>query len=344
MERMASLTSEEIQLRPTKLAEIIGQEEVKRQLQISIDAALARKEALGHLLIAGRPGLGKTTLAQAVAFELNRPIIYADGPSLTKDGIKQLIARELSPSETFAELYKEMGMSAKEGGVLLSDEIHAIPAASHEMMYTLMEDFKYEGREVEPFTFIGATTDPGKLPMAFRSRFIVQVTIDYYDVDSLWHLLRRSYLALQGEEPAGSTEDALKVIAERSRGTPRLANNLLRRVRDVQFFRKADEITEEVLTEAMKMMGIDRFGLDEGDRKFLVSLEALGRPSGTAAIAMQMGSAKESVEEIHEPWLVRQGFVIRTQRGRALTEDGHGLVKLLEKIREEGNEEEILFS
>ena len=321
---------EEIALRPVSLAEIVGQEVVKQQLHIEIEGAKVRNEALGHVLLSGRPGLGKTTFAQAIASALEKPIIYADGPSLDKAGIRRLIDRELAPSEEAKAMYASLNIPKTDGGVLLSDEIHAIPKTSFETLYTLMEDFKHEGKEVEPFTLIGATTDPGKLPFAFRSRFIVQVVIDYYDDLSLWELLKRSYRALEGIEPSEVTVESLRSIAIRARGTPRLANNLLRRVRNVQSFHKEDSITPDVLKESMRMMGIDFFGLDESDRQFLMALEELGRPSGTAAIAGKMGATKETVEEVVEPWLVRKGYVERGQKGRFLTSEGYGVIKVLE--------------
>ena len=328
--------SREVELRPKTLDQIIGQDVVKQQLHIEIQGSKARDEPLGHVLLSGRPGLGKTTFAQAIAADLGKPIIYADGPSLDKAGIRRIILRDLAPAGEISEVFRELGIEPKSGGVLLTDEIHAIPRASFECLYTLMEDFIYEGQRVEPFTLIGATTDPGKLPMAFRSRFLIPVNIDYYDEGALTELLIRSYQALEEQEPTDTTLESLQVIAKRSRGTPRLANNLLRRVRNVQSYANETEISTDVLRTAMQMMGIDRFGLDEVDRKVLFALSELDRPASTRAIASKIGVTPETVEEISEPWLVRKGYVERGQRGRSLTADGFEVATLLRLPGAEG--------
>jgi len=296
-------------LRPKRFDEVIGQRDVLERLRIAVEAARKRGEALGHVLLDGPPGLGKTTLATCIPQELGVPVMFASGPSLKAP-------RDLLPFLTNAE----------ERSVLFIDEIHRLPSAVEEYLYTAMEDFRIDfvlgeginartvNLNLRPFTLIGATTRAGLLSAPLRDRFHIREHLDFYGVEDLCLIVRRnaSKLEVQIEEPAAIC------LAERSRGTPRIANNLLRWARDYAQSRAQGVITVEVLEAAMAMIGVDRAGLNRLDRKYLETLIRVfgGGPAGVEAIAHTMNASADTLEDEVEPFLLRSEFVVRTPRGR----------------------------
>lgn len=302
----------EIPLRPQSLSEFIGQEEVKGRLDVFIQAAKMRKEALGHCLLSGPPGLGKTTLSNIIAKEMGSSIVISSGPMLEK-------AADLAGILT----------NLQEGDVFFIDEIHRIPRAVEEYLYQAMEDFALDlmidtgpnARSVQvklkKFTLIGATTRSGLLTAPMRSRFALQTRLDYYTAHDLKTILGRSSRLLNLEIDL----NALEKIAERARGTPRIANNLLKWVRDyatVACVKKVDKITA---IKALEMLSIDDKGLDEMDKKILdVIIDHYdGGPVGLNTIAVAIGEEGQTIEEVYEPFLILQGFLKRTPRGRMAT-------------------------
>ena len=302
----------ELSLRPQRLAEFIGQHKVKENLRLAIDAALARGEPLDHAIFYGPPGLGKTTLAELIARELRVNIRTTSGPALEKPG--DLVG-------TLTNL--------RDGDILFIDEIHRLRPVIEEFLYPAMEDYKIDIRlsegpkaqtitmPIERFTLIGATTRFGMLTAPMRARFGIEQRLNYYVPEDLELIVQRTAEVLKVEiHPAGARE-----IATRSRGTPRVANRLLRRVRDYAQVRADGIITEDVARAALAMLDVDQFGLDDMDGRILRAIieKFDGGPVGVSTISAAIGEDTNTLEEVYEPFLVQQGFLQRTPRGRVAT-------------------------
>ena len=302
----------ELSLRPQRLAEFIGQQKVKDSLRIYIDAATGRREPLDHALFYGPPGLGKTTLAELIAREMGVNIRTTSGPALEKPG--DLVG-------TLTNL--------REGDILFIDEIHRLRPIIEEFLYPAMEDYKIDIRlsegpkaqtitmGIERFTLIGATTRFGMLTPPMRARFGIIERLNYYPAEDLEHIVRRSAEVLRVDIDAyGATE-----IARRARGTPRVANRLLRRVRDFAQVKADGRITREVASSALVMLDVDEFGLDDMDARVLKTIieKFDGGPVGVATIGAAIGEDASTIEEVYEPYLVQNGFLQRTPRGRVAT-------------------------
>ena len=302
----------ELSLRPQYLREYIGQKKVKDNLNIFVKAACARGESLDHVLLNGPPGLGKTTLAQIVSREMGAKIHVTSGPVIEKPG-------DLAAMLTNLE----------EGDVLFIDEIHRLHPAIEEILYPAMEDFELDliigqgpsARSVKldlpRFTLIGATTRAGMITAPLRGRFGINFHLDFYPIEDLQIIVLRSADILGVEiDDAGAN-----AIARRSRGTPRIVNRLLRRVRDFAEVEYEGKITLEVATDALNRMEVDRFGLDEVDRKLLTTIieKFNGGPVGVSTISAAIQEEKDAIEEIYEPYLIQIGFLNRTPRGRVVT-------------------------
>ena len=306
-------------LRPRSLEEFVGQAPARSQLSIALEAARGRGEPLDHVLFSGLPGLGKTSLAQIVAHELGSTLHRATGPALERP-------RDLAGILT----------QLQEGDCLFIDEIHRIPPAVEEYLYPAMEDFAVDlvidqgpnSRVVKlrlaRFTLLGATTREGLLAAPFRSRFGMLIRLEPYPVDDLATILLRSARLLQVDlEPESARE-----IAARSRGTPRVANRYLRRIRDFAQVHGAARVTRPVVEQAFEGLRVDARGLEEIDRAILAALGRVGGPVGLKTIAATVGEEEDSIESLHEPFLIRQGLLDRTPRGRVLTEHGHAAIGL----------------
>lgn len=302
----------ELSLRPQRLAEFIGQEKVKENLRIAIKAAIARREPLDHTLFHGPPGLGKTTLAELIAREMGVNVATTSGPAIEK------------PADLVGKL-----TNLRRGDVLFIDEIHRLRPVIEEFLYPAMEDYKIDIRlsdgpkattitmPVEPFTLIGATTRFGQLTSPMRARFGIVERLNYYPDDALELIVRRTSEVLRVEcEIAGAAE-----IARRSRGTPRIANRLLRRVRDYAEVEAQGRITKDIADAALRRMDVDEFGLDDMDARVLrVIIEKFdGGPVGISTIAAAVGEDSDTIAEVYEPFLVQHGFLQRTPRGRVAT-------------------------
>jgi Holliday junction DNA helicase RuvB len=308
-------------LRPRTLSEYIGQKNVKERLKIAIEAAKVREEALDHILLSGPPGLGKTTLAHVLANELGTGIYVTSGPVIEKQGDLAAILTGL-----------------ENGDVLFIDEIHRLGRSVEEILYSAMEDFQLDimiGKgpsarsirlDLNPFTLVGATTRSGMIGAPLRNRFGMVLEIEFYPEDELRQIIERSseLLDIEVQKPAA------KLLAERSRGTPRIANRLLRRVRDLATVDGSNVISVETVKNAMKLMKIDDYGLDEMDRKILATLitNFNGGPAGVKAIAASVGLEAETISEVYEPYLLQSGFLVRTNRGRKVTEKGYDLLNI----------------
>ncbi|HWQ34426.1 MAG TPA: Holliday junction branch migration DNA helicase RuvB [Blastocatellia bacterium] len=301
----------ELSLRPQFLREYIGQKKVKDNLSIFIKAARARGEALDHVLLNGPPGLGKTSLAMIIAREMNAKIHSTAGPVIEKPGDLAAILTNL-----------------EQGDVLFIDEIHRLHPAIEEILYPAMEDFELDlvigqgpsARSVKldlpHFTLVGATTRAGLITAPLRGRFGINFHLDFYPVEDLQIIVTRSAGILN----AAIDESGALAIARRSRGTPRIANRLLRRVRDYADVEYNGEITEAVANDALNRMEVDRYGLDETDRRMLTTIieKFNGGPVGVSSIAAAISEDKEAIEEIYEPYLIQIGFLNRTPRGRVV--------------------------
>ncbi len=301
-------------LRPRRLDEFVGQERVKEQLQIALTAAKARGEALDHVLLAGPPGLGKTSLAYILREELGVGIRTIAGPAVEKKDIAAILT-SLEPRD-----------------VLFVDEIHRMSRTAEEILYPALEDFRIdivmgEGAaartltlDLPPFTMVGATTRTGLLTTPLRDRFGLTFRLDYYDAAELGSIVHRSARILDVEIAA----DAAEEIACRSRGTPRIANRILRRVRDVAQVRHEGSITNEIAREALQLLEIDEQGLDREARELLRSIAVKfdGGPVGLATLAASLGEEQETIEDVYEPYLLQLGFIQRTTRGRTITKLG----------------------
>ncbi|MBI2786229.1 MAG: Holliday junction branch migration DNA helicase RuvB [Legionella longbeachae] len=300
-------------IRPLSLKEYIGQDAVSLQMQIFIDAAKKRKEALDHVLIFGPPGLGKTTLANIIAHEMQVNLRQTSGPVIERAGDIAAILTNL-----------------QENDVLFIDEIHRLSPVIEEILYPAMEDYKLdimigEGPaarsiklELPPFTLIGATTRAGLLTSPLRDRFGIVQRLEYYSVDSLTQIVTRSAQLLNVKTmPEGAKE-----IALRSRGTPRIANRLLRRVRDFAEVKGGGIITFDIAQKALEMLDVDKYGFDLMDRKLLTAVieQFNGGPVGVDSIAAAIGEEKGTIEDVLEPFLIQQGFLMRTPRGRIATQ------------------------
>lgn len=299
-------------LRPQHLSEFIGQEAVRARLEIFIEAARSRKEALGHCLFSGPPGLGKTTLAHIMAKSMGTQITVTSGPSIEKPGDLAGILTNL-----------------KTGDFLFIDEIHRMPKAAEEYLYSAMEDFSLDlmidtgpnARSVQvklnPFTLVGATTRAGLLSSPMRSRFLISLRLDYYPPESLQQIVERSSRLLN----LSLLDQASLEIAKRARGTPRIANNLLKWVRDFAQIQKAKKIDLSLAHKALDMLAIDGKGLDEMDKKILSVIidHHDGGPVGLSNLAAACGEESHTIEEVYEPFLILQGMIRRTPRGREAT-------------------------
>jgi holliday junction DNA helicase RuvB len=311
-EIMAEESVVELSLRPQRLSEFIGQDRVKESLRIYIDAAMARREPLDHALFFGPPGLGKTTLAELIARELGVNIRTTSGPALEKPG--DLVG-------TLTNL--------REGDILFIDEIHRLRPIIEEFLYPAMEDYKIEIRlsegpkaqtitmGIEKFTLIGATTRLGMLTPPMRARFGIEMRLNYYPPADLEQIVHRTAEVMQVE----IDEDGAKEIAKRSRGTPRVANRLLRRIRDYAQVRANGNINRKVAADALQLLEVDQFGLDDMDSRILKAIieKFDGGPVGVGTIAAAVGEDVGTLEEVYEPFLVQNGFLQRTPRGRVAT-------------------------
>jgi len=306
-------SSFELKLRPQRLAEFIGQAKIKENLAVAIEAARSRGEALDHVLLYGPPGLGKTTLATIIANELGTAFQQTSGPALEIKGQLTAILTNL-----------------REKQVLFIDEIHRLQPALEEILYSALEDYKLDimiGQgpsarthtfDVEPFTFVGATTRAGLLSSPLRSRFGIVLRLEFYSHEDLQVIVERSaeILGVAIDKP-GALE-----IASRCRGTPRIANRLLRRVRDYAQVRGGGKIDQPTAQAALQMLEVDKYGFDDIDRKLLLTIieKFQGGPVGVNTLAAALAEESDAIEEIYEPFLIQIGFLNRTPRGRVATQ------------------------
>lgn len=317
--------AEEMSLRPLTLNDYVGQKDLKKNLRVFIGAALHRDEPLDHVLFYGPPGLGKTTLAYVIANEMHTNIHVASGPSIEKTGDLAAILSELEP-----------------GDILFIDEIHRLPRIVEESLYTAMEDFKFSivlNREngsrvltldLPPFTLIGATTRAGNLSSPLRARFGISEKLNFYDIDETTQIVQRTAKVYN----CPIEEDAAIEIAKRSRGTPRIANRLYRRVRDFVNYEGKDIIKLADATSALEALKVDAIGLDDVDIRYLKTLigRFKGGPVGLDTLANAIGEEINNLEDVYEPYLLQIGFIDRTPRGRVANEKAYKHLKIKHQV------------
>jgi Holliday junction DNA helicase RuvB len=313
-------------LRPKDFSEFIGQKNVILNVEIMIKSALLREASMDHILLSGPPGLGKTSLAMIVARSLNSQVQVLSGPSLDKKGDLAAILTNLNTKD-----------------VLFIDEIHRMPIPLEEMLYSAMEDFRLDiligkgpsARNMQiplaPFTLIGATTRPGLLSNPLRDRFMADFQFDFYSPEDLSIIILNNSKKLEIE----LDESALLKIAHCSRGTPRIANRILRRVRDVSLVAGRRKVSPKDVLESLKLMEIDSNGLNRMDRKILTTIKDFynGGPVGIEALASTLSEEKTTIEDVHEPYLLKEGYIIRTPRGRELGEKAWNFLGGNEELR-----------
>lgn len=327
MERMLEPSLEQneeqvdISLRPLSLKEYVGQENFKENLKIFIHAAKNRDEPLDHILLYGPPGLGKTTLAYVIANEMGTSIRLINGPSIEKTGELAAILSTMN-----------------EGDILFIDEIHRLPRVVEEILYEAMEDYKLtflSGRDedarnitirLKPFTLVGATTKPGDLSSPLRDRFGIVNRLEYYTIDELVRIVERTSRVFN----LPIDKDAAELIAMRSRGTPRIANRIYRRVRDFASFSNMDHVDKKVTEDALVRLRIDNLGLDEIDIRYLTALikRFNGGPVGLETLSSTIGEEVRNLEEVYEPYLLKLGLINKTPRGRVATNKAYEHLKL----------------
>ena len=299
-------------LRPTSLSEFIGQSKVKQQLDLLLKAAALQKRSPDHILLAGPPGLGKTTLAMIVSNEIGSGLRMTSGPTIQHAGDLAAVLSSLSAGE-----------------VLFIDEIHRMARPAEELLYMAMEDFRVDvmvgkgpgassiSLELEPFTLVGATTRSGMLPNPLRDRFGYTANLEFYISDELRLVLERAAAKLEMQ----ADPEAISLIASRSRGTPRIANRLLRRVRDFALVQGSQSISKQIAAEALDLYEVDSLGLDRLDKQVLLTLiqKFEGRPVGLSTLAIALGEEPDTIESVVEPFLLREGLIERTPKGRQAT-------------------------
>lgn len=311
----------ELNIRPANLDEYVGQSEIKENLRVFIKSAVMRGESLDHILLYGPPGLGKTTLAYIIANELGSNIKTASGPSIEKAGDLAAILSTL-----------------EEGDVLFIDEIHRIPRYVEEILYPAMEDFYLDiivGSEgssrnikinLPRFTLVGATTRAGDLSSPLRDRFGIILKLNYYTEDELYQIIKRTSKVL--DTPI--TDEAARELARRSRGTPRIANRLFKRIRDFALVYGNGIINEDILSSSLDKLKVDKTGLDETDYNLLLAIieRFNGGPVGLEALASSIGEESSTIEDVYEPYLLQQGYLKRTARGRIVTDKTYEYLKI----------------